>query len=163
MKLPTLLPAMVLVAMLSFSCSTDSIDDKVDTAMANYVPDTKVIEIEIMEKINDHRISIGLSPLESMTTIKAVAFGHTDYMIDRNQVSHDNFYARRNSLVNNAGALNVGENVAYAYSTAQGVVNAWLNSESHKNVIEGDFTNFDISAEKNEEGRWYYTNIFIKK
>ena len=63
----------------------------------------------------------------------------------------------------NAGALNVGENVAYAYSSAQSVVNAWLNSPSHRSNIEGDFTDFDISAEQNEDGKWYYTNIFIKR
>ena len=57
----------------------------------------------------------------------------------------------------------VRENVAYGYATASGVVNAWLNSEGHREVIEGDFTHFDISAEKDENGRWYYTNIFIKK
>ena len=53
--------------------------------------------------------------------------------------------------------------MAYAFSTPESVVNAWLNSEGHKHVIEGDYTDFDISAEKDEDGKWYYTNIFIKK
>lgn len=164
MKLPTLLSAMALMAMLTFSCSTDSIDDNVEaTIETSFIPQTKVIEIEILELINAHRISLGLSTLNDMSTIKAVAYGHTDYMIDQDQISHDNFYTRRNSLINNAGAQNVGENVAYAYSSAQSVVNAWLNSPGHKDVIEGDYTDFDISAEKNEEGKWYFTNIFIKK
>ena len=35
--------------------------------------------------------------------------------------------------------------------------------KTHKENIEGDFTNFDVSAEKNAEGNWFYTNIFIKK
>lgn len=164
MKLPTLLSAMALMAMLTFSCSTDSIDDNIeDAVVSNYIPQTKIIEIEILELINDHRISIGINALNDMSTIKAVAYGHTDYMIDQEEISHDNFYTRRNSLINNVGAENVGENVAYAYSSAQSVVNAWLNSPGHKEVIEGDYTDFDISAEKNEEDKWYFTNIFIKK
>ena len=57
----------------------------------------------------------------------------------------------------------MSENVAYGFTNAESVVNAWLNSEGHRHVIEGDFTNFDISAEKDEEGKWYFTNIFIKK
>ena len=67
------------------------------------------------------------------------------------------------NLQNNAGAISVAENVAYAFSSSQSVVNAWLNSEGHRHVIEGDYTNFDISAEMDEDGKWYFTNIFIKK
>ena len=56
-----------------------------------------------------------------------------------------------------------GENVAYVYSSAESVVNAWLNSAGHRNIIEGDYTDFDISAEQDENGKYYYTNIFIRK
>ncbi len=164
MKIPTLLPAMALLALLTFSCSTDAIEeDTINEIAASYVPDTKQIEIEIMELINDHRISLGLNVLGDMDQIKAEAYGHTDYMIDQSEISHDNFYQRRANLINEVGASNVGENVAYGYSSPQSVVNAWLNSEGHKYIIEGNYTNFDISAEKDVDGRWYYTNIFINK
>lgn len=164
MKFPTMLPAVALMALLTFSCSTDSVEEEaIDAIAASYVPDTKVIEIEVMELINDHRISIGLTPLEPLSEIKAQAFGHTDYMIDQSEVSHDNFYVRRNNLMSTAGAQSVGENVAYGFSYAPALVAAWLNSEGHKAVIEGDYTNFDLSAEQDDNGRWYYTNIFIKR
>ncbi len=164
MKLSTYLPAMALLALFSFSCSTDSIEeDKIDAIVSSYVPETKTNEIEILELINNHRISIGLIALQNMSTIKAQAFGHTDYMIDKSEISHDNFLRRSSNLKDNPGALRVAENVAYAYSSPESVVNAWLNSEGHREIIEGDFTNFDISAEKDNDGKWYYTNIFIKK
>jgi uncharacterized protein YkwD len=164
MKKPTLLPVMVLFALLSFSCSTDSLDDTTNNANTSVVvPETKVIEIEILELINDYRLSIGLNPLNNMNLIKSQAYSHTDYMIDHNNVSHDNFTQRRNYLVNNAGAITVSENVAYGFTSAESVVNAWLNSPGHKENIEGDFTDFDISAEQNIEGKWYYTNIFVYK
>ena len=98
-----------------------------------------------------------------MSIVKSVAYSHTDYMVDNDVVSHDNFFTRSNYLKSNIGAKKVSENVAYGFSTAQGVVDAWIRSESHKANLEGDYTNFDISAERNEDGRWYYTNIFIKK
>ena len=84
-------------------------------------------------------------------------------MIVNDEVSHANFFQRKNNLMNQAGAISVAENVAYAFSTPESIVNAWLNSEEHKHVIEVDYTDFDISAEKDEDGKWYYTNIFIKK
>ncbi len=164
MKLSTYLPAMALLAMVSFSCSTDAIEEsKIDALTSSYVPETKTIEIEILELINNHRISIGLNALENMSSIKAQAYNHTEYMIGENKISHDNFLQRSASLKNNPGALSVSENVAFAYSSAQSVVNAWLGSEGHRAVIEGDFTSFDITADLDKDGKYYYTNIFIKK
>ncbi|MCX7550470.1 CAP domain-containing protein [Xanthomarina sp. F2636L] len=164
MKKPTLLPVMVLFALLSFSCSTDNLDETANNVNSNLVvPETKVIEIEIVELINDYRLSIGLNPLDNMEVIKSQAYSHTDYMIEKDNVSHDNFYQRKTYLVNHVGANKVSENVAYGFTSAESVVNAWLNSPGHKENIEGDFTNFDISAEKNSNGKWYYTNIFVKK
>ncbi|MCF7559966.1 CAP domain-containing protein [Sabulilitoribacter multivorans] len=165
MKLLIKWPVLALFAVLTFSsCSTDSLDDQANAIELNLVtPEVKDIEVEILNLINDHRLSKGLNPLGDMTLVKSVAFTHTDYMVDKDEVSHANFYTRSNYLKANAGAKRVSENVAYGYSTAQGVVNAWIKSESHRENLEGDFTNFDVSAEKNENGRWYYTNIFIKK
>jgi len=164
MKLLAKLPLVAMLALLSFSCTTDSLDDKADAIELKLVtPDTKPIEVQILELINNHRLSIGLNPLADMTIVKSVAFSHTDYMVDNNEVSHANFYKRSDYLKANAGAIKVTENVAYGYSSAQSVVNAWLKSEGHRANIEGDFTNFDVAAEENAEGKWYYTNIFIKK
>lgn len=164
MKTLKLLSIMTFMAVLSFSCSTEEMpNETLDSSELVNTPATKTIEIEILELINNHRVEIGLNPLNNLSIIKSVAFTHTDYMVEINQVNHDNFYQRKNSLVQNAGAISVSENVAYGYSSAQAVVNAWLNSESHRANLEGDYTDFDISAEQNSEGRWYYTNMFIKK
>ena len=164
MKLLTKLPLLVLFAVLTYSCSTNSIDDQVEAITENLIVQApKAIEIEILNLINDHRLSIGLSPLDDMSVVKSVAYSHTDYMVDNEVVSHDNFYKRSNYLKTNAGAIKVSENVAYGYTSAQSVVNAWIKSEGHKANIEGNFTNFDVSAEQSKEGKWYYTNIFIKK
>ena len=165
MKLFTKVPIVVLLAVMSLlSCSTDNFDDNVDNLELSLVEtQTKYIEVEILNLINDHILSLGLNALNDMNIVKSVAYSHTDYMVDNDVVSHDNFYTRSNYLKSNIGAKKVSENVAYGYGTAQGVVNAWIKSESHKANLEGDYTNFDISAEKNKDGRWYYTNIFIKK
>ena len=46
MKKPTLLPVMVLFALLSFSCSTDSMDETSESINTNLtIPETKIIEI----------------------------------------------------------------------------------------------------------------------
>ncbi|OIQ15623.1 CAP domain-containing protein [Lacinutrix sp. MedPE-SW] len=156
-----LLTCFLLVAFTS--CSSDSSDEITSTNEYVVIPESKLIEIEILELINEYRISKGLNVLEPLDAIKGQAYSHSDYMVETNNVSHDNFYTRKAYLVNNAGAQTVTENVAYGFTNAESVVNAWLNSEGHKANIEGDFTNFEVSAEQNEDGKWYYTNIFIKK
>ncbi len=123
----------------------------------------KSIEAEILVLINNYRVANGLSVLNKLQTIKSQANTHTNYMIDQNKISHDFFYQRKEYLTQNANAVGVGENVAYGYSSAESVVNAWVKSESHKKNIEGNFTHFEISAEKDNDGKWYFTNIFIKK
>ncbi len=164
MKTVKLLSFMTFFAFLSFSCSTEELQsESIESSALVHTPATKTIEIEILELINNHRLGMGLNSLNNLSIIKSVASTHTDYMVEINQVNHDNFYQRKNSLIQKAGAAKVSENVAYGYSTAQAVVNAWINSDSHRVNLEGDYTDFDISAEQNSEGRWYYTNIFIKK
>jgi uncharacterized protein YkwD len=164
MKPRTLLPIMALIAFLTFSCSTENFpEDDINTITLQDAPAPKVIELEILERINTHRISVGLNPLNNLNIIKSVAYSHTDYMVTVNAVNHDNFFQRKESLIQHVSAKKVSENVAYAYSSAEAVVNAWINSDGHRSNIEGDYTDFDISAEKDDNGKWYYTNIFIKR
>lgn len=151
-------------AVLLFSCSSENVEDDLGIDSKEFiVPEVKSIEIEILERINNYRVSKGLHTLNSLDIIKSQAYNHTDYMIKQNNVSHDYFHARKSYLVTNAGANRVAENVGYGYSSAESVVNAWINSDSHRNTIEGDYTNFDISVEENAEGVKYFTNIFIKR
>lgn len=164
MKPQIYLLTLVFLALFTFSCSTDDLQDEtLNQTVLSKVPKSKTIELDIMERINTYRIEKGLNPLHNLDVVKKVAFSHTDYMVAVNAVNHDNFYQRKNSLVHEVGATKVSENVAYAYSTAESVVNAWINSPDHLANIEGDFTDFEISAEQNAEGKWYYTNIFIKR
>ena len=165
MKVSAIMPFMAIVALLNLtSCSTESFpEEAIDNITIQNPPAAKQIEIEIMELINQHRLEIGLNPLNHHDTVKAVAFTHTDYMIEVDNVSHDNFYQRKQSLQAHASANLVSENVAYGFNSAHSVVTAWLNSDSHKDNIEGNYTDFDISAEQNDAGKWYFTNIFIKR
>ena len=165
MKPTNCLPLLALMVLLTFSsCSTEDLPvDSIDAITLQNAPAPKEIEIEILELLNEHRISVGLNPLNSLNIVKSVAFSHTDYMVEINSVNHDNFYQRKISLEQNANAKKVGENVAYAYSSSRSLVNAWINSDSHRQNIEGDYTDFEVSAEQNKEGKWYYTNMFIKR
>lgn len=119
-------------------------------------------ELETMVLINDHRVGMGLVPLKIDNYISYKSEEHTRYMISNNMASHNDFVSRSENLISTLGAKTVGENVAYNYSTPQAVVKAWLNSPTHKENIEGDYTHFGISIRPNSSGKNYYTNMFVK-
>ena len=167
----TLTPKFIAILILSlvlFSCSND--DDgiyfeetaEVETVVNNITYSS--LELEILDLVNAHRESIGLTALKPLDLVSGVAEGHTNYMIESGEISHDNFPSRSEILMKNTNAKAVGENVAYGYGSAEGVVNGWLNSEGHRKVIENPcYTYFGISTECNLQGRNYFTHIFINK
>ena len=153
----------VACALFLTSCSSNEVELVENNTEFTVNLNEKSIEAEILAMVNDYRVSNGFSPLNKLQAIKSQTSNHTSYMISQSKISHDNFYKRKEYLVNNAGALGVGENVAYGYSSAKSVVDAWIKSDGHRKNIEGDFTHFEVTAEQDANGRWYFTNIFLKK
>ncbi|MDX1829396.1 MAG: CAP domain-containing protein [Lutibacter sp.] len=160
------LSLVVFLSFVLFSCSKE--DDGIYLNQTAEVVNKNVtyskIENDILDLVNAHRTSLGLSTLSKLDVVSGVADGHTEYMIETGTISHDNFDERAQELMDNAGAKSVAENVAYGYTTAESVVNGWLNSPEHKAIIENpNFTHFGISTEANNDGRNFFTQMFIKK
>lgn len=171
--------ALVFVVFL-YSCSNDSNDDffEEDPIAEEPIAEEPVkenpadentfkyseIESKILELVNHHRESIGLNILEPLDLVSKEADSHSNYMVEKGKLSHDNFPERSKNLIDNAKAQSVGENVAYGYTSAQSTVNGWLGSNGHRDVIEGSkFTHFGVSTEVDNKGKNYYTLIFISK
>lgn len=122
------------------------------------------LEIELMNLVNIYRNGIGLPSLSSLKSVSNEAKTHTVYMIERGEVSHDNFSIRTFNLIENENALGVCENVSYGKQTANEVLQSWLLSSSHKAMIEGkDLTHFGISAIQDSYGKYFITQIYIRK
>ena len=149
------------------SCSKDSISDEVtpyDQVVTEKVDyQYNAVEKEILDEINLYRETLGYGQLRPMAELSIESEDHNEYMIEKGTVSHDNFAQRASSLMNDVGAKSVAENVGYGYRTSQAVVNAWLKSKGHRENIEGDYTHFGVSVRQDEEGKNYFTNIFIKR
>lgn len=155
---------LTLVSTFLFSCSSNDSDEINLSEKADINLSYTSIEYEIFSLINAHRVSNGLPELGVYNIVSSEAITHTDYMVQTGDVSHANFGVRHQNLVTYASAKSVAENVAYGYSSAEAVVNAWLNSDGHRlNIENATFTDFGISTKRNSEGKYYFTNIFIKK
>ena len=121
------------------------------------------IELDVLELVNAYRDQKGLSQLQFLDESSVQAAAHNRHMIENNEVCHDFFGSRYQALVEQVNAKAVSENVGFGYRTAEAVVNAWINSDGHRKNLEGNHTHFGISVKESEDGKYYFTNIFVKK
>ena len=149
------------------SCSKDSIEEfdldsanlKTEIAPVEYTS----MEVSILELINAYRSEQGLAALVALDEGSVQAAGHNEHMIQNAEVCHENFGLRYQALVNSVQAKAVSENVAYGYRTAEAVVAAWIKSDSHRKNMLGNHTHFGISVREGQDGKFYFTNIFLRK
>lgn len=148
-----------LIAVLTY-CSSGPSEGKV-LISTNYSYTAE--EALTLAIINEYRVNNGLNALERDGFVSLKCEEHSLKMASDGLVSHNGFVERAASITKAYGSTIIGENVAYDYNTAKGVVNAWIASPEHKKNMEGDYTHFGISIREDSLGRKYYTNIFIKK
>jgi len=152
------------------SCSKDDSLNTDNSVETNYTIDLSLTQQndwemtnEILALVNAHRVSVGLTTLAlDKQYASAYAVEHTQYMMDLEKINHDRF-SERSEALKSRGAKRVGENVAFGYSTAETVVNAWLNSPDHKRAIEGEYTHSGFGVVKSPDNKFYFTQIFYKK
>lgn len=162
-KLLIMLMPIVLVFSMT-SCSSDSSEDLASDNQLITTYDSSSDELQLAQLINEYRVSIGKNALQTVNHISYKSQEHNFYMIDKKVVNHDYFTDRSNNIINVLGAVKVGENIAYNFSTPNSALNAWKNSPGHKANLEGDYTHFGISISiDSETGKKYFTNIFMKK
>lgn len=145
------------VLTFTVSCSKDDSQENIEKQEA------LTISNEIFKLVNTHRVNLGKPVLSKNDLATQLADDHSEYMIAQNELSHDNSDERGFRLINEEQANKVGENVAFKYKNAKEVMEAWLNSSGHKKNIEADYTHIGISAVKNDDGIYYFTQIFFRK
>ncbi len=160
--LRVLVPMAFMFTLLSCSSNSDELSAPKPELIQNYTYSTN--ETELVDLINEYRVSKGLHVLQTINHISAKSEEHNEYMIVNKVVNHDLFAERSENIIEVLGAVKVNENVAYNFVSPSSVLNAWLRSPGHKANIEGNFTHFGVSIRENATtGKKYYTNIFIKK
>ena len=150
-----------LLLLLVIICNSCSADDGSNNTNPDLINETSITE-QILVLINQHRSNLGLENLSKNSTAIELAIQHTNYMINQQKISHDNFDDRAAVLQNEENATGWAENVASRYPTAESVVNGWLNSSGHKRNIEGNYTKTGIAAIKDSNGHYYFTQIFFR-
>lgn len=116
-------------------------------------------EDKMLSMVNDHRAGRGIQPLKSNDAYRWVARRHTQRMVSRGTIFHNqNLSAEADDAI--PGWRLLGENVGMG-SSVEGVQNAFLGSPRHRANIENpDFNTAGIGGAASASGRRYFTQNF---
>lgn len=135
------------------------------TSASAAVPTTS-LEAQVVSLTNEARVQAGCRKLIVDVKLTKAARGFSKDMADKGFFSHtgadgSNFVqrAKRAGFVRTA----MGENIAWGYKDAQGVVKGWMNSPGHrKNILNCKSTLIGVGAARNAKGVVYWTQEFGK-
>lgn len=157
------------LAILAFtSCSlvemdndeaNNTLEPPEETHSIHYINNAEM-ENELLDLTNAYRVSIGKEEVALNSLANTQAALHNVYMIEKNQISHDNFIERTRYFLEN-GFTYVKENVGSGQITAEELFNAWLQSETHRENVESNYYNTGISILKNDQGVYFFTQIYL--
>jgi uncharacterized protein YkwD len=118
-------------------------------------------EQEVFDLVNQEREAAGRSPLSWCDGLGECAKAHSNDMCDRGFFSHVNPDGEDPTARGRAGHAGsytftpivpdpyygVAENIAMGYSTAQEVMNGWMNSPGHRaNILNGGYTHIGVGV-----------------
>lgn len=142
-------------------------DSRPNSTIPNNKPDTPItdysVEMEILGLVNMERQKAGLAPFLHSEELSKVARAKSQDMAKNNYFSHNSpTYGDPFTMIRNFGIQyrTAGENIAKGYSSAQSVMNGWMNSSGHRaNILNPAFGKIGIGY-ANIDGISYWTQIF---
>lgn len=123
------------------------------------------LENQVVELVNAERIQRGLRPLTLNWQLARVARYKSEDMDKNNYFSHQSpTYGSPFDMLRSFGIKfsTAAENIAYGQTTAQSVMNTWMNSTGHRNnILNNNFTEIGVGY-SNSRGTPYWTQMFIR-
>lgn len=120
-------------------------------------------ELEILRLTNIERQKVGLKTLTYLSTLDAGA--KTRSIEITTHFSHTRPDGTRFFTVFGPDFLyrNIGENLASGFRSPEQVVNAWMNSDSHRaNILNEKFEHLSVAYTRGEDGKFRWVQIFFR-
>ncbi len=132
-----------------------------------YITDPlRMLEENVVVLVNQERISKGLPALQTNDVLSKLARLKSQDMIDKDYFDHQSpTYGLPSAMIDSFGISYslVGENIAYGQTTAQMVMDAWMNSPSHReNILKEEYQEIGVGLAKDSSGTLYWTQMFIR-
>jgi uncharacterized protein YkwD len=129
-------------------------------------PPVERLEARVFERVNAHRVAIGLPPLAPHRELAEIARRHSRAMASgRVDFGHQGFQSRGREAYALIPYRGFGENVSRHTRDAEEVPDAamrkWLASRVHREHVEGEYDASGLGAAVSPEGTWYLTQLFV--
>lgn len=126
------------------------------------------VEREVAERVNRHRIALGLAPLASDPAVAQVARRHSLAMArGATGFGHAGLRARLATLSQRMSISHIAENVSRhtraRSQVARYAVAGWLESRGHRRNIEAAHQITGVGAAREPGGPLYLTQIFVAR
>lgn len=120
----------------------------------------------VVELVNSERAKSGLSPLSENASLDNCATVKSEDMVKMNYFSHQSpTYGSPFDMLSKFNIVYsyAGENIAYGQSSAEEVMNGWMNSSGHRaNILNVNFTQIGVGIAQKANGQLVWTQQFIK-
>ncbi|MEK4028142.1 S-layer homology domain-containing protein [Pseudobacillus sp. FSL P4-0506] len=122
---------------------------------------------QILGLVNQERAKAGVGSLQYANDVAKVAQLKSEDMVKNNYFDHTSptygspFEMMDQFSINYTFA---GENIAAGYSTAEAVMEGWMNSPGHRaNILNPNYKEMGIGIAKGGDYGIYYTQMFVKR
>ncbi|MFG2311018.1 CAP domain-containing protein [Streptomyces sp. NPDC048566] len=115
-------------------------------------------EAEVLKLVNDERAKVGCSPVSANSALADLAQSFSEDMAARDFFDHtDPSGLSPWDRAAKAGVTGLGgENIARGQTTAEAVMEAWMNSPGHRaNILNCDFKTLGVGAHFGSGGPWW--------
>ncbi|MGW7300953.1 MULTISPECIES: sigma-70 family RNA polymerase sigma factor [unclassified Streptomyces] len=115
---------------------------------------------QVLALVNEERQAAGCGPLKQDARLARAAQLHSEDMSANNYFDHTSLDGR--SFVDRAGAQGYpspgAENIAQGQSSAESVMESWMNSPGHRaNILNCDLTTMGVGVTEDD---WTWTQVF---
>lgn len=121
---------------------------------------------EILNLVNAERAKAGVSPLTLNNDLSRSATLKSEDMAKNNYFSHTSpTYGSPFQMMQSLGISYsyAGENIAMGQKSPEAVMDAWMNSQGHReNILSSNFTQLGVGYAANGSGTPYWTQQFIR-
>lgn len=143
------------------SCNKEEIVDLTIFIPSDNMSELSEEEYELFERVNIFRQDNRKNRLVSDSYLYNLAEIRNDANKLLDTISHDDIgiiIAKAHEY-----ELIISENLGFNYTKPETVMNAWLNSEGHRNNILGNWSHTGLAVSRDEEGFIYYCQIFARR
>lgn len=129
--------------------------------------DLSELEQTVHDQINQYRLSRRLPPLTLDERISQPARQHSQAMATgETSFGHDGFDQRAERIEQLIPYQSIAENVGFNQGVNDPVTQAvqgWIDSEGHRQNIEGDYDLTGVGVATNAQGEYFFTQLFVRR